>query len=78
MRCPWCGSPVMIRGSSWECGWCGDSGRLKRTPVIRTGLKMRTKLGMNGRMIERSSLADSYIGVSNVGLSYVGKSNAIK
>ncbi len=33
MNCPWCGSPVMIRGSSWECGWCGDSGRLKRTPV---------------------------------------------
>ena len=33
MRCPWCGSPVMIRGPSWECGWCGDSGRLKRTPV---------------------------------------------
>ena len=33
MRCPWCGSPVMIRGSSWECGWCGDSGILKRTPV---------------------------------------------
>ena len=33
MRCPWCGSPVMIRGSSWECGWCGDSGSLKRTPV---------------------------------------------
>lgn len=33
MRCPWCGSPVMIRGSSWECGWCGDSGGLKRTPL---------------------------------------------
>ena len=33
MNCPWCGSPVEIRGSSWECGWCGDSGRLKRTPV---------------------------------------------
>lgn len=33
MRCPWCGSPVMIRGSSWECGWCGDCGTLKRTPV---------------------------------------------
>ena len=33
MRCPWCGSPVEIRGSSWECGWCGDSGMLKRTPV---------------------------------------------
>ena len=33
MRCPWCGSPVMIRGSQWECGWCGDSGSLKRTPL---------------------------------------------
>ena len=33
MRCPWCGSPVMIRGSSWECGWCGDYGSLKRTPL---------------------------------------------
>ena len=33
MRCPWCGSPVMIRGSSWECGWCGDSGSLKRMPL---------------------------------------------
>ena len=33
MRCPWCGSPVMIHGAYWECGWCGDSGRLKRTPV---------------------------------------------
>ena len=33
MRCPWCGSPVMIRGSSWECGWCGDFGSLKRTPL---------------------------------------------
>ena len=32
MRCPWCGSPVMIRGSSWECGWCGDFGSLQRTP----------------------------------------------
>lgn len=32
MRCPWCGSgPVMIRGDRWECGWCGDSGKLKRT-----------------------------------------------
>ena len=30
MLCPWCGSPVMIRGSQWECGWCGDSGVLRR------------------------------------------------
>lgn len=33
MRCPWCGSgPVMIRGDWWECGWCGDSGRLRQIP----------------------------------------------
>ena len=26
IRCPWCGSPVKVRGNRWECGWCGDSG----------------------------------------------------
>lgn len=26
IRCPHCGSPVMVRGTSWECGWCGDFG----------------------------------------------------
>lgn len=28
MTCPWCGAPVMIRGSQWECGYCGDHGFL--------------------------------------------------
>ena len=36
MNCPWCGSPVMIRGSSWECGWCGDSGSLQGTPAKKS------------------------------------------
>ena len=36
MRCPWCGSPVMIRGSSLECGWCGDFGSLQRTPAKKS------------------------------------------
>lgn len=36
MRCPWCGSPVMIRGSSWECGWCGDFGSLQRKPAKKS------------------------------------------
>ena len=36
MNCPWCGSPVEIRGSSWECGWCGDFGSLQRTPVKKS------------------------------------------
>lgn len=36
MNCPWCGSPVMIRGSSWECGWCGNFGSLQRTPAKKS------------------------------------------
>ena len=26
IRCPHCGSPVMVQGNRWECGWCGDFG----------------------------------------------------
>lgn len=28
IRCPHCGSLVMIRGNQLECGWCGDFGAL--------------------------------------------------
>ena len=28
IRCPSCGSPVMLRGNCWECGWCGDFGEI--------------------------------------------------
>lgn len=28
IRCPHCGSSVMIRGSRWECGYCGDFGSI--------------------------------------------------
>lgn len=28
IRCPHCGSPVKIRGSRWECGYCGDFGSI--------------------------------------------------
>lgn len=28
IRYPHCGSPVMIRGSRWECGYCGDFGSI--------------------------------------------------
>ncbi len=35
MRCPWCGSgPVMIRGNTWECGFCGDTGSLQATITL--------------------------------------------
>lgn len=30
--CPRCGSPVMLRGNGWECGWCLDSGGLDTLP----------------------------------------------
>lgn len=32
IQCPHCGSPVMIRGRRWECGWCGDSGGIGSLP----------------------------------------------
>ena len=28
IRCPHCGSPVIIRGNRWECGYCGDFGSI--------------------------------------------------
>lgn len=28
MLCPNCGAEVIIRGTQWECGYCGDCGRL--------------------------------------------------
>lgn len=27
-RCPYCGSPIRIKGNRWECGYCGDCGHL--------------------------------------------------
>lgn len=32
LTCPRCGSPVMLRGGGWECGWCLDSGGLDSLP----------------------------------------------
>lgn len=28
MKCPTCGSPARNYGTSWECTWCGDFGRI--------------------------------------------------
>lgn len=28
IRCPHCGIPVMVRGTHWECGYCGDFGAI--------------------------------------------------
>lgn len=34
MLCPWCGAPVMVRGTQWECGWCGDFGIYTPPPQV--------------------------------------------
>ena len=28
IRCPTCGATAKVHGSTWECGWCGDFGRV--------------------------------------------------
>ena len=32
VHCPTCGASVKIRGSRWECGWCGDFGSISSLP----------------------------------------------
>ena len=45
IRCPHCGSPVRVRGSRWECGWCGDFGALSSLSPSE-----RAKLNDTGRV----------------------------
>ena len=33
IRCPWCGRPVTIHGSQWECYWCKDFGTVQKKPA---------------------------------------------
>lgn len=33
-RCPWCGSPVTVRGSRWECGWSCSAAFFAKYPVL--------------------------------------------
>ena len=41
IRCPHCGSPVMIRGNRWECGWCGDFGAISSLHPSETAKLMQ-------------------------------------
>ena len=56
IRCPHCGSPATIRGSHWECGWCGDFGSSKRNPAKIT---LQLKAAFDGTAQEVSSREDS-------------------
>lgn len=44
MNCPTCGAPdVMLRGTTWECGWCGDFGDIPRRILEERAAARRTK-----------------------------------
>lgn len=44
MRCPTCGAPnVMLRGTTWECGWCGNSGLIPHRVLEERAAARRTK-----------------------------------
>ena len=58
MNCPWCGSPVEIRGSSWECGWCGDFGSLQRTPAKKSPNTAQITLTLS--FVYRVDLAETW------------------
>ena len=30
IRCPTCGADARLYGRTWECGWCGDFGQIRR------------------------------------------------
>ena len=42
--CPRCGSPVMLRGNGWECGWCLDSGGLDSLSRTRPRTELRARI----------------------------------
>ncbi len=44
LACPSCGSPVMLRGSHWECGWCLDSGDLGSLSCTQTQTELHARI----------------------------------
>ena len=44
LSCPRCGSPVMLRGSHWECGWCLDSGDLGSLSRTQTQTELHARI----------------------------------
>ncbi len=41
MRCPNCGSPVMVYANRWECGYCGDCGVLRTRKTVPEPAQMQ-------------------------------------
>ena len=44
LACPRCGSPVMLRGNRWECGWCLDSGDLGSLSCTQTQTELHARI----------------------------------
>ncbi len=44
LACPRCGSPVMLRGNRWECGWCLDSGDLGSLSCMQTQTELPARI----------------------------------
>ena len=44
LACPRCGSPVMLRGNRWECGWCLDSGDLGSLSCTQTQTALHARI----------------------------------
>lgn len=44
LSCPRCGSPVMLRGNRWECGWCLDSGELGSLSRTQTQTELHARI----------------------------------
>lgn len=42
IRCLHCGSPVMVRGRWWECGYCGDCGKISSLHPSEKAKLLRT------------------------------------
>lgn len=72
IRCPHCGSPVMIRDNRWECGYCGDFGSISSlhpsekaklmraaTPIVQVTITMTDTSDEEApRNFSRSELED--------------------
>ncbi len=44
LTCPRCGSPVVLRGDCWECGWCLDSGDLGSLPCAQPHTELQARI----------------------------------
>ena len=57
IRCPNCGSPVIVKGNRWECGWCGNFGGIGSLHPSEQAKLLRPPAGENLEALERGVFA---------------------